>query len=149
MAEQFNDVGGIEFNTPFVPQNSNGLSVIPNNSITDDLTFTGNSATTNESFGLDIDKSATGANVGMGSYDNTLAASLAGQYILGAAYMDPTASGWGPAGLFGTPDQFNITITTLTANRVIGNFNGTLRSNFGSGTATKIVTAGRFDLPIQ
>jgi hypothetical protein len=39
LAEQFNDIGGIEFKTPFVPQNSNGLSIIPNNSVTVNAKF--------------------------------------------------------------------------------------------------------------
>ncbi len=39
LAGQFNDIGGIEFNTPFVPQNSNGLSIIPNNSVTVNAKF--------------------------------------------------------------------------------------------------------------
>jgi hypothetical protein len=39
LAGQFDQIGGIDFNTPFVPQNSNGISIIPNNSVTINAKF--------------------------------------------------------------------------------------------------------------
>ncbi len=39
LAGQFDQIGGIDFNTPYVPQNSNGISPIPNNTITIDAKF--------------------------------------------------------------------------------------------------------------
>jgi hypothetical protein len=39
LAGQFDQIGGIDFNTPFVPQNSNGISIITNNSVTINAKF--------------------------------------------------------------------------------------------------------------
>ena len=39
LAGQFDQIGGINFNTPFVPQNSNGISIVPNNSVTVNAKF--------------------------------------------------------------------------------------------------------------
>jgi len=39
LAGQFDQIGGIDFNTPFVPQNSNGISIVPNNSVTINAKF--------------------------------------------------------------------------------------------------------------
>ena len=39
LAGQFDEIGGIDFNTPFVPQNSNGISIVPNNSVTINAKF--------------------------------------------------------------------------------------------------------------
>ncbi len=39
LAGQFDQIGGIDFNTPYVPQNSNGISIIPNNTTTINAKF--------------------------------------------------------------------------------------------------------------
>ena len=103
-----------------------------------------------DEFILSIDKSSTGGTVTTGTYVNTLAGSLAGGYILNALYTDGTNADWAPASIFATtPDPFTITITSLTATRVVGTFNGTIRDNLGVGTNTKIITEGVFNLPVK
>jgi hypothetical protein len=103
-----------------------------------------------DEFVLDIDKSSTGGTVTIGTYVNTLAGSIAGGYILGADYTDGTNAIWSPASIISpTPDPFTIIITSLTATRVIGTFSGTVRDNFGTGTNTKTITEGVFNLPIN
>lgn len=102
-----------------------------------------------DEFILDIDRSSTSTVVNAGTYVNTLAGSINGGYILGADYRDAANAVWSPASIFATPDPFTITITTLTATRVIGTFSGTVRSNFGSGANTKTITEGVFNLPIN
>jgi hypothetical protein len=108
------------------------------------------SGTTPTSYNLGIDKSSTSGHITAGTYLNTIAASVAGGYVMGAVYRDLNDAAWGPKGaITGTPDNFRITITSLTATRVIGTFDGTVRNNFGSGTNTKVVTEGVFNVPMQ
>jgi hypothetical protein len=74
----------------------------------------------------------------------------ANTYDLFAEYVDPAGSFWDASdGSVVAMDQFSITISTLTATRVTGTFNGTVRNNSGTGTSTKIITNGSFSLPIQ
>lgn len=98
---------------------------------------------------LDIDRSSVSTTVNTGTYVNTLAGSTAGGYILSADYTDGTNAIWSPASIFSTPDPFTITITTLTATRVVGTFSGTVRSSSGSGASTKTITEGVFNLPVN
>jgi hypothetical protein len=102
-----------------------------------------------DEFSLDIDKGSTGA-VTTGTYVNTLAGSIAGGYIIDAGYRDALNAVWNPASVISTtPDPFTIIITSLTATRVTGTFSGTVRDNFGTGTNTKTITEGIFNLPIN
>ncbi|MFN8252428.1 MAG: hypothetical protein U0V75_11165 [Ferruginibacter sp.] len=102
-----------------------------------------------DEFYLEIDRSSVSTTVNTGTYVNTLAGSTAGGYLLWADYTDGTNAIWSPASIFSTPDPFTITITTLTATRVVGTFSGTIRSSAGSGTSTKTVTEGVFNLPVN
>ena len=96
-----------------------------------------------------IDITKTTGTIGTGIYLNTLAASIAGMYILSASYTDPGSANWGPASIIGTPDPFTIVITSITTTRLIGTFSGTIRDNGGSGTNTKAVTNGIFNVPVH
>ena len=124
-----------------------------NPGLTDDLYIIGNNTTATHNYVIDIDKSSTGGNVTTGPYVNTLAGSVAGGYLMDVIYQDPSSNDWSPRNIFAlppaTPDNFTVTITSLTATRVIGTFSGTIRSMAGAGVATKSVTMGRFNLPIQ
>lgn len=115
-----------------------------------DLLIGGDNTAQTTEFLLNIDKSSTGGTVTAATYLNTLAASIAGGYILGANYKDASNVVWSPKSIIsGTPDPFTITITSITATRVKGTFSGTIRDNFGSGTNTKTITEGIFDLPMN
>ncbi len=115
-----------------------------------DLLITGENTGLSTEFLLNIDKSSTGGTVTAGTYLNTLAASIAGGYLIGGNYTDAANIVWAPKSIIsGTPDAFTIVITSITATRVIGTFSGTIRDNFGSGTNTKSVTEGVFNLPIN
>jgi len=62
-------------------------------------------------------------------------------YILQMGYADPAGNPW----MGFTPlHNFTITITTLTATRIIGTFSGTIQD--GTLTNTKIITNGIFDM---
>jgi hypothetical protein len=124
---------------------------LPGVLINSNLQISGNGLTPT-SFSVSINKSnsITPSIVTTGTFLNTLAASLAGNYFLGATYRDDLSAAWSPKGVItGTPDGFTIVISSLTATRVIGTFSGTIRNSFGAGTSTKVVTEGVFNLPIQ
>lgn len=115
-----------------------------------DLLISGDNQVLGTDFLLSINKSSSGGTVTAGTYLNTLAASLAGGYLINGNFGDAANVVWAPKGfLFGTPDPFTIIVTSITATRVIGTFSGTIRDNFGSGTNTKTVTEGVFNLPIN
>jgi hypothetical protein len=126
----------------------------PGSPANSDLIISGDAATVPISLDLEIDKSLAipASAVGAATYLNTLAASLAGQYFLGADYTDASSAHWGPKGVVvfppEVPDNFTIVITQITATRVIGTFTGTIRDSFGAGTNTKTVTEGVFNVPI-
>jgi hypothetical protein len=114
-----------------------------------DLIIFGN-GTSPMSFSLEINKALTLGTVGTGTYLNTLAASVAGGYVLGASHRDINDIRWGPKALLpGPPDNFRIIINNLNSTRVVGTFDGTIRNIFNGGTSTLNVTEGVFNLPIQ
>ena len=123
-----------------------GFYFNPNN-----LLITGSVAgASTEEMILDIDKTATVGTITTGTYVNTLAGSTTGGYILGASYTDQASVDWSPRSIFDpSPDPFTITITSISATRVVGTFSGTVRDNFGTGTNTKTITEGVFNLPIN
>jgi hypothetical protein len=114
-----------------------------------DLTMFGEVvANGNETISMNVTKS--NGNVTTGNYQNTLAASVGGFYMLNFNYDDAAGNPWSIRSILNpTPDNFVLNITTLNATRVIGTFSGTLRDNNGNGTNTMPVTAGSFDLPIE
>ncbi len=115
-----------------------------------DLLIVGDNTAQKTDFLINIDKSSTGGTITAATYVNTLAGSIAGGYLLGANYTDAANVVWAPKSIIsGTPDPFTVTITSITATRVVGTFSGTIRDNFGSGTNTKAITEGVFNLPIN
>ncbi|MGG9961538.1 hypothetical protein [Ferruginibacter sp. SUN106] len=135
-------IDGVQYTFNFLAQ---GTYFVPG-----DLLMSGyTTATNSEGLVLDIDKSSTGGTVTTGTYVNTLLGSTTGGYILGANYKDLNAVTWSPKSILSTPDPFTIIITSLTATTVTGTFSGTVRENFGSGTNTKSITNGVFNLPIH
>ncbi len=117
--------------------------------ITNDLQLTGDGPAGTDLL-VDVDKATFGGGpVTATFYENTLASSLAGGYMIGLNYNTGTTT-YAPASILAsTPDHFTITIQSISATRVKGIFEGTIRNNFGSGTMTKVVTGGVFDLPIN
>jgi hypothetical protein len=99
---------------------------------------------------LNIDRTLGGASVLIpGTYVNTLAGSTAGGYLILAAYNDAANESWSPTPfLLGNPDPFTITITSISTTRVVGTFSGTVR-DASTGAATKAITEGVFNLPVN
>jgi len=133
----------------FTTFNNNAEATFFNAPVQDDLLVGGDGVSPTD-FGFDIDKSSSGGTVTTGTYDNTLAGQIGGGYILSVSYTDPSNAFWAPASVFsGTPDPFTIQITTISGGRVKGTFSGTIRDNAGTGTNTKTVTGGTFDVPLN
>ncbi|MEO6582756.1 MAG: hypothetical protein ABIO05_00435, partial [Ferruginibacter sp.] len=109
-----------------------------------DLEISGNVNTTSpEAILLEVDRTSVPATVIPGTY--TIAGSSSTTYDLIIGYLDPLGAVWST----GPSDPFTVIISTLTATRVTGTFSGTIRSNAGGGTATKIITAGSFNVPVM
>jgi hypothetical protein len=80
---------------------------------------------------------------GPGTYPLGVGANVVGG--TGIVSISETSAGWSTplSGASGT-----VTITTLTATRIVGTFDFTATPISGPSTGTKTVTEGRFDLPI-
>jgi len=64
------------------------------------------------------------------------------------SYTDPSGVSWdGYSGIAETP--FKITVTSKTATRITGTFNGTLSDTGLPGGNLKLITEGSFNVPIQ
>jgi hypothetical protein len=97
---------------------------------------------------LNVDRTLSGATTVIpGTY--TIAASTPTTYGIDVAYADDNASIWSPNQLIPPFDGFTITITSISTTRVVGTFSGTVRENLGIGVATRAITEGIFDLPIN
>lgn len=96
---------------------------------------------------LDLTITKNGSAITAGSYNvNQL---LSGT-ILFATYTDASATDY--AAVSGATSQtpaFTITITSITATKVVGTFSGPLKDASGQGAVLKTITEGVFDLPIQ
>jgi hypothetical protein len=105
-------------------------------------------ATGFEAMGMNIDRSVGGFTILVpGTY--TIAASTGSTYIIDAVYVDAATNFWDPNQTTAPFDPFTITITSISATRVVGTFSGTVRDNFSTGAVTKIITEGVFDLPVN
>ncbi len=114
------------------------------------LSVDGNTAAsaTNPSINLSITKT-NGGSVTAGVYDvNQLAASN----IVSCDYNDAASVNFfaGTEALNQSQNPaFTITITSITATRVVGTFTGTVKENNGAGPAGRSITEGVFNVPIQ
>lgn len=106
------------------------------------------SSSINPSISLGIVK-LTGGSILAGSYTvNQFAAGI----TLSADYNDAASTnffaGTDPLNQSQAP-PFTITISSITATRVVGTFSGPVKENNGAGPAGKNITEGLFNVPIQ
>ena len=93
-----------------------------------------------------------GGNIPAGAYDQNTFMNSLGVYKVSMDYfITGTSTHWAVSDNtpFTLNPAFNITITSITANRCIGTFSGTVKENFGMGTGTKSITEGVFNVPLQ
>jgi hypothetical protein len=101
------------------------------------------SATSNESIELTVTKTST-----IVSGDVFDANGLVRGMIYSAAYTNDAQMNWSAvSGVSVTP--FTITITSKTATRIQGTFNGTVSDTGMAGGTTKIISEGSFSLPVH
>jgi hypothetical protein len=104
-----------------------------------------------DTYTLTISKPA-GGSIPAGVYNQNTFINSGGAYKVGMEYyIELTAGHWSVTDNtpFNPQPAFTINITTLTANRCIGTFSGTIKENFGTGPGSKTITEGVFDVPVQ
>ncbi len=106
------------------------------------LTLYGEALTTNTNPSFEIFFDNDPNSVTAGTYQNITATNQAP--ACGIAYTNPSGVVFSNSPL--NNNTFTAVITTVTANSLIGTFNGTLYDNFGLGTNSVAVTAGVFNI---
>ncbi|MEJ7627498.1 MAG: hypothetical protein WKF35_11585 [Ferruginibacter sp.] len=107
--------------------------------------------TSSEFLNINIDKQTLGPGTAVTAGTYTNSGSAPNQYVLIVEYIDNAGNSWVPRGFLtqtSPPDPFTVTVTSITATRVIGTFSGTVRDAMGTGTMTKTFTNGVFNLPL-
>lgn len=108
--------------------------------------------TPSDKFSIIISK-LDGGMITTGVYnENSFTSSLANIQPVFLLYKTDTNINWGTntnTAFTPTKYHFQINITSITATRFIGSFSGTVSEHLGMGPATKTITEGVFNVPIQ